>query len=87
MGSWRVGNQEKCKHAILGLGLIANPVICSEKLLYMSAAGATIFVAVFIFSVVNFIEWCTREPVIKYTIAVPNPPGDGRVTEKPSLKV
>ena len=53
----------------------------------MSAAGATILVATFIFSVVNLIEWYTKEPVIRYTISVPNPPGDGSITEKPSIKV
>ena len=36
---------------------------------------------------IKFFTWWGSEPVIKYTIAVPNPPGDGTVLENPSIKV
>jgi hypothetical protein len=61
--------------------------IHSERLLYMPAVGATIFVTVVIFSVVSIVGWYKKERVLKYTVNVPNPPGDGRVMEKPSIKV
>lgn len=88
MDSWRVGVQERCKSSYVGcwsLRLILG--IHSERLLYTPAVGATIFVTVVIFSVVSIVGWYKKERVIKYTVTVPNPPGDGRVMEKPSIKV
>jgi acyl-CoA reductase-like NAD-dependent aldehyde dehydrogenase len=32
-------------------------------------------------------EWYKKEPIIKYEITVPQPPVDGKILEKPSLKV
>jgi hypothetical protein len=63
------------------------PDAYSELLLYAMAVGATIFVAGILYVTINIIEWYTKEPIIKYEIAVPAPPGDGRAVEKPSIKV
>ena len=51
------------------------------------AIGATIFVAIALYSFLHFVEWYKSEPIIPYTISVPNPSGDGKVLEKPSVKV
>jgi len=59
----------------------------SQRLIFTGAALGTIFVAFVLFGTVWFMEWLGKEPIIKFTITVPNPPGDGRVLENPSIKV
>ncbi|TVY56588.1 putative aldehyde dehydrogenase-like protein [Lachnellula cervina] len=57
-----------------------------ERLLYASAIGSTAFVAILIWSAVWFKEWYYSEPIIKYTVAVPAPPEDSRILERPSIR-
>lgn len=63
------------------------PVFCSEKLLWTGSAIGMVFVAVCLFGTLWIIDYIKLEKVIPYTISAPNPPGDGRVLEKPSIKV
>lgn len=49
--------------------------------------GSTLFVLSLLYSLVRVVEWYRSEAIIGYTIAVPNPPGDGTLLEKPSIKV
>jgi hypothetical protein len=44
-------------------------------------------VAGILYVTINIIEWYTKEPIMKYEIAVPTPSGDGRAVEKLSIKV
>ncbi|TVY81930.1 putative aldehyde dehydrogenase-like protein [Lachnellula suecica] len=57
-----------------------------EKLLYGTAIGSTIFVMIIIWGIILLKEWIYKEPIIKYTIAVPVPPEDSRILERPSIK-
>jgi hypothetical protein len=66
---------------------IANCTLYSEKMLWIGSAIAVVFVATCIYGALWIIEYTKLEKVIPYTISAPNPPGDGRVLEKPSIKV
>ena len=53
----------------------------------MGSAAGTVFVAIVVFAIVNFVEWWKKEPIIKYEISAPTPPADGKILERPSIKV
>jgi hypothetical protein len=59
----------------------------SERMLWIGSAIGTVFVGFTLWAIVRFAEWYKKEPIISYSITVPNPPGDGTVLEKPSIKV
>ncbi|CAL3964167.1 unnamed protein product [Diplocarpon coronariae] len=50
--------------------------------------GVLLLVAVWMYFGIKLFTWCTGEGerIIKYTIDVPNPPGNGRAMENPSIK-
>lgn len=50
-------------------------------------AGAGIFVIVWLYYGLMYFTWLSSEKIIRYTIDVPHPPGDGRVMDNPSIKV
>ncbi|KAH7409485.1 putative aldehyde dehydrogenase-like protein C21C3 [Cadophora sp. MPI-SDFR-AT-0126] len=54
--------------------------------LVICVSAALSFVAIWMYYGIKFFTWLTSEEIIKYQIEVPNPPGDGRVMEKPSIK-
>jgi acyl-CoA reductase-like NAD-dependent aldehyde dehydrogenase len=66
---------------------IANSALYSEKMLWVGSAAAMVGVASFIFGTLWIVEYMKLEKAIPYTIAAPNPPGEGRVLENPSIKV
>ena len=49
--------------------------------------GGSIFVMWWMFTVSKFFQDWEAEPIIRYTIDVPKPAGDGTALEKPSIKV
>jgi len=55
--------------------------------LVICVSAALSFVAIWMYYGIKFFTWLTSEEIIKYQIEIPNPPGDGRVMEKPSIKV
>jgi hypothetical protein len=59
----------------------------SEKLLWTGSAVGMVFVATILFGTIRTLDYLKLEKIIPYTISAPNPPGDGRVLEKPSIKV
>jgi hypothetical protein len=63
------------------------PDFYSEKMLWIGSAIGMVFVATFIYGTLWIIDYIKLEKVIPYTISAPNPPGDGRVLERPSIKV
>ncbi|KAF4630931.1 hypothetical protein G7Y89_g7203 [Cudoniella acicularis] len=56
------------------------------RLLWGAALFATFIVIVVIYSAVSILEWLYKEPVIKYTIALPTQAEPGKILEKPSIK-
>jgi hypothetical protein len=59
----------------------------SEKLLWTGSAIGMVFVATCLFGTLWILDYIKLEKAIPYTISAPNPPGDGRVLEKPTIKV
>ncbi|CZT47763.1 probable betaine aldehyde dehydrogenase [Rhynchosporium secalis] len=54
--------------------------------IWYCVGGALSFVALWMYFGIKFFTWLTGEEIIQYEIAIPNPPGDGRVMENPSIK-
>jgi hypothetical protein len=66
---------------------VAKTALHSEKMLWTGSALGMVVVAAFIYGALKIVDYYKLEKVIPYTISAPNPPGDGRVLEKPSIKV
>lgn len=80
----------RCKQFYNGSRLVFCKLTrCRWWYLVYCVGGALSFVAVWMYYGIRFFTWLTGEgeEIIKYTIDVPNPPGDGRVMENPSIKV
>jgi hypothetical protein len=88
MGSSRAGAQFRCKSLdLICADLLLMPVNCSEILLYTMAVGASVLVVGGLYLLVNMVEEYQKERIIRYEIAVPTPPADGKAIERPSIKV
>ncbi|RDW92484.1 aldehyde dehydrogenase-3 [Coleophoma crateriformis] len=57
-----------------------------QKLLITIGLATTGFVLVLLFGFVKLVDWYKSEPIISYTIDVPQQPADSRILEKPSIK-
>jgi hypothetical protein len=66
---------------------IANCKLHSEKLLWTGSAIGMVVVATVLFGTLWMLDYLNVEKIIPYTISAPNPPGNGRVLEKPTIKV
>lgn len=55
--------------------------------LFFAIGGSLSFVGIYMYYGIKFYTWLGSEKIIRYTIDAPNPPGDGRVLENPSIKV
>ena len=58
-----------------------------NTVLYSILAATTLFVLALLYGFLKFYEWYFSELIIAYEIDAPNPPGDGKVMENPSIKV
>jgi hypothetical protein len=65
----------------------ANRLLCSEKLIFTLAAGATVFVGLCLYGTVRFSEWYSAEPIKPYTIPELKPPEKKKILDNPSVKV
>jgi hypothetical protein len=55
--------------------------------LVFGSIGGVIFVLWWMFTVSKWFQAWEDEPIIRYTIDVPQPAGDGTALERPSIKV
>ncbi|KAL3422278.1 aldehyde dehydrogenase [Phlyctema vagabunda] len=58
----------------------------AEDLLVPIAIASSVFVVVILYGFIRVLDWYRAEPIVPYTLDAPNPPGEGKVLEKPSIK-
>jgi hypothetical protein len=55
--------------------------------MYLGSAIAMVFVASCLYGTLWIMDYLNSEKVILYSVDAPNPPGNGRVLDIPSIKV
>jgi hypothetical protein len=82
---WRAGVRRKCNIQPL-FETMQLLIYSSVVLLWAGSAVGTLLVGSIILYFGNLIDRYDKEAIISYEITAPNPPDDGTVLEKPSIK-
>jgi hypothetical protein len=84
---WTNWTRGSCEYHIAAIACRTRLTLLRMLFLIFGSIGGVIFVIWWMFTVSKWFQAWEDEPIIRYSIDVPKPAGDGTALENPSIKV